>query len=694
MTRTSPEWVSVRQVSAALGWTERHVRRVAKRDAWRFEESEGSARNGRRVQLYSADSLPAQVQVKLMQDKIAVTDAALEKPRTLPLFEPQPPERVAIPEKLLPQAESRFRAIKPLLDFRSRTNGHRPAIHLADGRVMTRQTDLAEYIAAQQKPPISPSTLWRWLDRWDEALKKGKNGFNEIIRRRRKDARGAGSRSIMGHAAEAYLQKKYLDKKEGDLSMFMAWEALARDWRTVLREKGEPPSFATARKYLSGLSVGVKTLARVGPEAYLSKCTPCIVRGKQPVMKTWISDHRVHDVMVRNRLFATRREDLDSPYRVWLTAIFDEGSQAIVGHCFSPQPSWRTIHSAIRMAALQYGFPQEFYWDNGEDFKKAKRQLQKIEETKEALGFNFRVTSALPKRPRSKPIEAYFTRFARRFDPMWGDAYLGNSPKNRREHARVAEHVHKRYLEGKASDSPLPADAQFIAAGIQWIEEYNNSPLKQLGGRTPNQVMEEAWPEASRTKIDPRALDILLWEPVVRTVEKGGCVRMDSMWYEPTEEYTYAIANLQGQRIHVLRDPYNLSDAVAVTEDRIFLGELRPKEFIAQDNANPITRDQIQAAMKEQRRLKKMHSQHLAILSLISEQCGWRTERELLEERAAKAMGLTGTDGRAALPAAAVPGASRTAPQSRRLERQMQPAFVSDAVKEDAGFFSDVKVED
>lgn len=657
--------------------------------AWATVSAESASANGKHARRVLASSLSAEAQTKLMQNEIVVTpEAILEKPATLPLFaEPETAERVAIPENLMPQADARFLAIEPLLKFREEKN---PAFRTDDGRVLTRLNDLVEHIAAKQEAPTSSRTVYRWLDRWDEAVKNGKNGFAAIVRSKRSDAKGAGAKSI-GPIASAYLQKKYLDKHEGALSMYRAWMALRRDW-TKIGETGEAPCFGTARKFLNNLPLGLKTLARVGPENYVSKCAPFIIRGQQPVMRTWISDHRVHDVLVRNRLFAMRSDERDAAYRVWLTAIFDFGSQAIVGFCFSPQPSWRTIHSAIRMGVSQYGFPQQFYWDNGEDFKKAKRQLEKINLTREVQGFNFAVTSALPKHPRSKPIEAYFTRFARQFDPMWGDAYIGNSPKNRREYAGLAQHAHKEYLSGKRDESPLPADAILIAAGIQFIEEYNNSPLRQLGGRTPLQVMEEAWPESARRKPDPRALDILLWEPVVRTVEKGGCVRMDNVSYEPTDEYLYPVSNLQGRKVHILRDPYNLSDAIVVTEDRKFVGELRPKEFVDQDPSNPITRDQIQAATKEQRRLKKMHSEHLAILGLIAQRQGWRTERELLLERAG--LSATGTDDARALPAGAVPGATRGTARTTRAPRNLQPAFVSDAVKEDGDFFRDVRVED
>jgi hypothetical protein len=687
-------WLTMEKVCALTQWTERHVRRASR--TWSARASEMRGRNGKPQREYLLSSLPAEAQAKFAEEvkKGLLVVPAAEQTMPLftsaPLFPPAP--RVAIPEDLEDQARARFDAIRPLLDFRERTNGHRPTFRLSDGRTLNRLADLAEYIAAQQKPAVSSRTLFRWLDRFQPRKHKDlqpPGGYAALADKQRKDALGAGSRSL-DELSKSYLQKKYLLKEEGSLSMQVAWEVLVRDWSKVLGKKGAAPSYDTVRNYLRGLSPGLKTLARVGPEAYVSQNSPFIIRGKQPVMKTWISDHRVHDVLVRNRMFAEKK--CDEAYRMQFTAIYDMGSHAIVGYCFSPQASWRTIHSAIRMAAADYGFPREFYWDNGEDFKKVKRSLERIEVSREVLGFNFRVTSALPKHPRSKPIEAYFTRIAKRFDPMWGAAYIGNSPTNRPEAARAAEYEHNRYLLGKREKSPLPTDAEFLAAAVRWIAEYNSEArLESLDGRTPYEVLDEAYPERKRPKINPRVLDILLWEPVIRTVQNGGCVQMDRTWYEPTEESLYALADRQGQKVCILRDPYNLADAVAVTEDRVFIGELRLKQFIDQDIANPITRDQIQAAMREQRRLKRSYAQHIALLSLLAQHWGWKTERELLLERAGV---LTGTDGRPALPAGAAPGAVRGQLPRPRAQRQLQPAFVSDAVAEDADVFRDVNVED
>src|SRR5574337_527453 len=165
-------------------------------------------------------------------------------------------------------------------------------------------------------------------------------------------------------------------------------------------------------------------------------------------------------------------------YRPWLTAIYDWGSRKLVGFTWSPNPNWATICSALRAPALEFGFPRHFYWDNGKDFRKVKRQFADIEIPPQAgdvlrLG-GAQVHLTLPKHPRSKPVEAYFVRWSARFDRLFGASYAGNKPENCRPECREAQKRHGDYLKVKRRSSPLPTDAEFIQAAVQWAEEYNS----------------------------------------------------------------------------------------------------------------------------------------------------------------------------------------------------------------------------
>ncbi len=673
--------ITLEKVCALTGLSEGHVRRNAR--SWHARRSESRARNGKYPFEFPLSSLPAGAQAKYADEVRKGLAIVRGAEQTLPLFAsvsaPQAP-RVAIPEDLEDQARTRLKAIEPLLDARKSTNGRRPEIRLANGTTVSTMDDLATYIGSQQKPPVSRATIWRWHNHFTGGKKKkNSGGYAALADKPRSDK--DKSRFFEEHpAAAAYLQNKYLG--EG-LWGQQAYDALCRDWKKI-GEAGEPPCYDTARNFLNALPEPLKVLARAGKEAHERLCSPFIQRIKVPVMDWWVSDHREFDVLVRNTLFEMKQEQA---YRLWLTALYDWGSRKIVGFCLAPTPSSRTINSAIRMAALSHGFPANFYWDNGEDYKKVRRDLELITLSEGAQALLERnrigVTSAIPKRPRSKPIESWFARWSKRFDVLWRPAYVGNMPGNRPESADESQHQHKKYLAGKRGSSPLPTDAEFIVATVQWIEEYNETRLETLDHRTPNEVMEAAHPELSRPKINPRLLDILFSERTKRIVQKGGCVQLDGMRYEPVDESLFALGTRQGREIAILRDPYNLGEAIAADAETLqFVGELRIQQFVAQCPNGQITRDQIKAAMRRERSLRKGYADYLAVLSAVASKQGWKTEREALMERA---IARTGTDGRL-LPAAAPGALPRQLPASRE-RRPDQPAFISDAVAEDVEFW-------
>jgi len=93
-------------------------------------------------------------------------------------------------------------------------------------------------------------------------------------------------------------------------------------------------------------------------------------------MEWWISDHRQFDVMVRNTLFAELKpmNHIASGSR---PSSIGEAARSSAGASHQLLLS-RTINSALRLAVLSHGFPRNFYWDNGEDYKKFRRDLEKL----------------------------------------------------------------------------------------------------------------------------------------------------------------------------------------------------------------------------------------------------------------------------------------------------------------------------
>jgi putative transposase len=678
MKAASMTWLSLNQVSELTGWHSQHVRRLAAQGKVETRTSKTRGRNGKQEREYLLSSLPADAQTRFIQkgSSLGTSETAITKHSgTLPLFPPsQQSPRVALNPEQLKEAERKIAVIAAVDKW---DRGFRQVATLLNGKQISTKTELLEWLESQHG--VSVSTIRNWA-------KANESGGPVALARKVRSDRG---HSKLAPQAAAFIESKYLNREEGH-SCRMCFEALLREWHK-LETKGNPPSYATVRRHLRKLPEPLKVLARVGKRAYESSCSPFVQRGPVPVMDWWVSDHRVFDVLVRNSLFAEM--PADKAYRVWMTAIFDWGSRKLVGFCFAPTPSSRTISSALRMAILNCGMPRNFYWDNGEDYKKVRRDIESITLSQEATALLARdrvgVTSALPFHPRSKPIESWFARWSKRFDVLWRPAYLGNKPGNRPESAELAQKQHAEYLTGKRGETPLPTDAEFIAATIQWIEEYNDTPLESLGNRRPNDVMERQSSERSRVQVNRRVLDILLSERVSRTVMAGGCVRVDNMTYEPTEESLFSMDVRKGRDVIVVRDPYNLQEATAADPDTMqFIGELRVKEFVAQCPNGQITRDQIKANMRKQRSLRKGYGEYMASLQAIATSQGWRTEREALLERAGVLTGTDGSDMRG------LPGSRRLQLPDARPRKVLRSAFVSDAVAAHADAFRDLKVED
>jgi putative transposase len=672
-------WLTLEKVCALTGWSAGHARRASR--AWTTRRSESRGRNGKHQREYLLSSLPADVQAKLVAETkngLAITPFV---GRTLPLFAASPevpePIRLELDAEEREEADKWFEAISQLLDLKKRARSGEP-FRLLDGTVLKTVDGIAEHVAAQMNPPKSGRSLLRKLALFTGGKKREKAGGYPALAKKIRSDEGK-SRFYEANPDLAFLaQQKYLNEA---LSMQLVHEAVCRECKN--RSK-KPTAYATTRRFLNNIPEGPRVLAREGAEKYMSRA-PFILRKAPPVMDWAVVDHRQHDVFARNRLFDHIKKDL--MYRPWLTAAYDWGSRKIIGFCWSPAPSSATIGSALRMMARQFGFPLNLYWDHGRDFAKHRREIEQINATPELRGLlsanGVTVTSALPYHPRSKPIESWFARWAKRFDPVWGAAYAGNKPGNCPPKCREAQKEHAKYLAGKRSNSPLPSDAEFFMAAVQWIEEYNETRLESLDHRTPNEVFDEQYPPENRREVDELSLNILLSQKCERTVLAGGCVEIDKRRYEPDEQSLGALDLLNGQRAMILRDPYNLGEAVALDERGRYVGTLHIQQFGEQSPGGRLTHDHIKAGRKRECTLNRKYKEGLAAIAAYSAGQGWQTESEALLGRA---IARTGTDGH--LLPAAVPGARGEAPPPKK-KFEVESPFISDAVAESAQFWRD-----
>jgi hypothetical protein len=658
-------WLNAKQCSALEKVCIQEFRKRAARSQCPTRLSEKPAPNGKRETLYPLSFLSEAAKMRHAEQTAQQSGALAIREAAAPAER----KRVIVPndKELQLRVEKRLEAIAPLMEYDRLRKGaeRRKFLH---ARGVKNLSELAEQAGAAIDK--TGRTIFEWFGLYKKEQEPGLAG------RIRAD-RGK-SRFFAEHgAAAAFVKNAYLI--EG-LNLLNIRDILWRRWAEI-GETGERPSYQTIRRYIRTIPKPIDTLAREGEEKFRSKWAPFILRNAPPAMHWWVADHRVHDVFAYNTLFS--HEPRGKAYRPWMTAVYDWGSRKLMGCIWAPTPSSQTINSAVRMGIAQAGFPKNLYWDNGKDFQAVARVLTSLLEAQQVS-----ITSALPFSPRSKPIESYFGRWAKRFDPMWRPAYSGNKPSNCPPECREAQKLHAQWLAGKRERTLFPSDIDFISTALQFAEEYNDTPLESLDGRTPNQVFDEQYPEAQRKLVDRRLLDRLFWKRDDRTVLAGGCVELDRLRYEPVLENFGALATACGQRVTLCRDPYDLGEAIALDAGTgEFLGELRIQERIDQAPQGRLTQDVLRTALRRERALKRASQQYLNAIETIASTAGWKPEREALLDRA---RGIkTGTNGCELLRGAAPGSGSTTAPPGSARLLPASP-FISDAAREDAPIFADL----
>src|SRR5260370_9368666 len=235
-----------------------------------------------------------------------------------------------------------------MIEFEKNGRERWRTVRFADGKSVETLDDVAAYGGAQQSPSVSSRTLTGWR----KLFRKG--GYAAGARKIRCDE--GKSRVFETHpAAKTFVMQKFLNEA---LSAQLSWEALRREWKKLTND-GDAPSYATTLRFLSTIPKGPRILAREGAEKYSNRCAPFILRNAPAAMDWWVSDHRQHDIFVRNRSFD--HLDKDQMYRPWLTAVYDWGSRKIVGFCWAPSPSPATVASPLRLTPPHSPFAPTLY---------------------------------------------------------------------------------------------------------------------------------------------------------------------------------------------------------------------------------------------------------------------------------------------------------------------------------------------
>jgi putative transposase len=641
-------WISREEVQLVTGWSRRTIFLKQQKQQLITRPVKASG-NGKPVLEYAASSLPADAQLKLMQLKMSSQalvpvnkSVSITATATLPAPDSNQVTMAlaafSVEEQM--QAKERLEAIKYMIDFANKTNGHKPLFKGTNGEDFTSLSAVAKHIAKVTQ--YSERNIWRWWKRYTAP-----GGVSNLIDGARCD--NGKSRFFQEHReAAAFAQNKYLNEKR--LSVTLIFEEMMREWpRLRAHQDAQPPSYTTLRTYLQReIAPLLKIVAREGERAYNEKAAPFIIRNieAKSVNEYWISDHMLHDVWVRNDGWFGEL-DRNEAFRPYLTCIVDMKSRRVLGTAWCVNPGSNTISSALQHAMRKFGKPLCFYVDNGKDFKRLAKDAPTLpvpsDDANKVL-FNLGVLirlgihpqHCLPLHPQSKQIESFFHTLHQRFDVLWGDAYAGTSPKDRPEECDAVLAEHKKLMKiGRGDESPLPPASEFIENACYFLDEFNSTHRHSGQGmrmRTPNQVFDAELPKDKLQPVDIRAIAPLFWNYQERTVREGGCIDLYNTRYEPADGESAAGMMLRvTAKVKIACDPLNLGEAIAFDDAGHFLGHLRSQQMLVH---GATSEEDIKQSMRARRIYLSASKQYQHTLQRSREAAGDVTMLESLKRRA------------------------------------------------------------
>lgn len=598
-------WLSKDEVCELTGWTERHLRRVAS-DGSVVSRPSTTLYRGQPVKEYALSSLPDDARLKYLDAHQPATvpelpqAALIASPLALPAPAPEQalaPIRVALPAEAEKQAAERLAIIRPLIEYvRDRgTHARFHALALKSGELVTNSDSLAEYIAEQHDK--SSATIWRWYSRFQ------KQGSTALARKPRADknrsAWAIANSTLADLAALIYIGTP----EQPPQSVQVAWEQVCE---RAARMAVAPPAYETVRSFLRNpneVSPSMLTYGRMGKKQYEARFAPYMRRGyTEPANSIWVSDHMLHDALCRNDIFGAR----DGKHiRLQMTTILDYRARYVVGVSWCENGSSHSIKRALLRAFTNYGLPDQFYCDNGKDYRKVARNARPRDFELMADGaracvaeastlstslmqrLGIPVTFCLPYHPQSKHIERYHRTVHERFDKSF-ITYTAGATHLRPDAATAALAQHGKLLQmGRAAESQLPLASEFMQMCEAWIESwYHQRPQPDsegMDGRSPAEVFaaERRMPE----RPCPAAAELatLLCERAVRKVSNCA-VEIAGMRLAPDAGDHLANFHMHernGRRVTVAYDPLDPLFAAVLDDDLHYVCRLQAEELMA-----------------------------------------------------------------------------------------------------------------
>lgn len=654
-------WIKFDELHNLSGWRSRTAQLKAKAGKIKWRSTDEKSRNGKQVREFLVESLDSALQSKFFRSSSSdgPNDGQPNAPGAkLILFGNAPAAvdkaLVALPDpEAQRQAEERFQAISPLLDYlRCASAAERECWCVQNDFRVRNSNELARLLGS--KVGRSGSAIWNWKALYLEG------GFTALADRVRAD-KGVSRFFERNPKARMFAAYLYLIER---MTASHVHEQIEYE-RERLELAGELPSYETVRVFLSQeISPAMRTYAREGQRAYRERMAPYLKRGYADVFanECWVGDHAIHDVEGQNDIF----EDLPlcAPGLLRMSAFIDYRSRKAWA-TWAPEGSSRSIAATLVRAILEVGPPEHIYVDNGRDYRKVAKGAAKasslsddgeapptwweneysaIEHTGLLGRLGIAVTHCIPRHPQSKHVERFFRTMHERFDAMYS-TYTSGSPATRPDRTEGLMMRHRWLLKhGRVEESQHPPFSQIIRECLAWIEEYNNTPHSGQGmdGRTPNEVFLAERNPRQKPIPDPDKLALLLMD--YKRVKVRECsVTITKRRYMPRAEDRMAWAAMHEANETEVVVGHNATDpefAVALGADGRLLAWLECEAMLKFAPWDAETQRQIGESMEIRRGLEKATRKSLAVIASAARAEGAKSKHELLQSRLQSAAGV------------------------------------------------------
>lgn len=415
------ELLTIQQVAALYGYTERHIRRLIA-DGKIYAQEHDDPGNKRRQYLIPVTSLPKDIQRKYYAQRMKDTEVGAEllpeiiKPSTRAIRPPRAFDEYSAEERR--QIALWTGIIQAWQEFRARFDHKTKADSIFVELIKPQYRDIA----------ISEDILYR---KWAAY----KAGDTEGLL----DHRGGWNRGQCGIPDEAWkwFLTAYLDQRQ--LPISQCYE-LTKYWVSEYAPELMPdlPGERTFRRQADRLAKAVVTMGRNGDKAFADRCAPYIVRLYDELLPNdyWVADNHTLDI------FSYRDDGSKVEHRRSLTAFMDARSGVLVGWNLTDNPCSQSTVLALRHAILRFGVPKVCYFDNGSEFlcydlagrghrsRKSQSLIDDPPPIFARLGIELR--NALPRNAKAKPIERTFNTFKGQISRLF-ETFTGGNPLERPE---------------------------------------------------------------------------------------------------------------------------------------------------------------------------------------------------------------------------------------------------------------------